>query len=248
MAYTMVLYRKTLSDGWTLPYVPADSMELDIDQSTDEFASVNKNYVVPTTVSPMSFGWSGIWPGRAARWANPKSRATPLAFRTWVDKLRSEREHVHCIVTDASGIKIVDGNFAITKFSYAPRRNGDVSITLEFKEYAMIKKSAGSGSNSGTAGGKTDTAAGTGNGTGSTVGGAVSGVLSNVTKKLYRVKIVNCAVLHIRKGPGTKYSVTGTLKKGAEAVIAGESKDGKWLKLLNEKGYISKAYTKKVTK
>lgn len=65
MAYTMVIYRKKLSDGWTLPYVPAGGLDISEDQGTDEFSSINRDYTVPVAVSPMTFAWAGVFPSRA---------------------------------------------------------------------------------------------------------------------------------------------------------------------------------------
>lgn len=228
MAYTMVIYQKKLSDGWTLPYVPEDSIEISADQSTDEFSSANRTYIVPALVSPLSFGWSGIWPSRAARWSNPKSKASPHEFRAWVEKHRAARDFFHIVITTETGVKLVNDDFTMSKFSMQPRRNGDFTVTMEFKRYDKVKKASGTSS-------------------GSTSSGSASSAVTGVLKQFYRVKIVNCTALYIRKGAGKKYSVTGVLKKGATAVISGESKDGKWLRLMNGKGYISKDYTKKVT-
>lgn len=238
MAYTMVIYQKNLSDGWTLPYVPEDSIEISADQSTDEFSSINRTYIVPALVSPLSFGWSGIWPSRAARWANPKSKASPHEFRAWVEKHRTARDFFHVVLTTETGVKLVNDDFTMPKFSMQPRRNGDFTVTMEFKRYDKVKKTTGSSSGSASSGSA---------GSSGTSYGSASSAMSGMLKQFYRVKIVNCTALYIRKGAGKKYSVTGVLKKGATAVISGESKDRKWLRLMNGKGYISKAYTKKVT-
>jgi hypothetical protein len=236
MAYSMVIYRKKLSDGWTLPYVPAGSLEINVSQSTDTFSSINRNYAIPTAASPMTFSWSGIWPNHSVRWANPKSAATPFAFRKWVEQNLEARAAFHCIVTTTDGTKVVDGDFIMTKFSFNPRRTDDVDISMEFTEYQKVKKTTSSASGS----------SGTSGASGVSSSSGTTGSASTTTK--YTVKIVNCTALNIRKGAGTKYSVAGTLKKGATVSICGKSKDGKWLKLTNGKGYISAAYTKKVSK
>ena len=146
MAYKMVIYRKTVSDGWIMPYVPASGLDINEDQGTDDFASVNKNYSVPNAVSPLTFGWSGIFPCRSSQWANAGSKATPHAFRKWVRENRAQRNFFHCTVTtkNGNGTKVIDGDFIMTKFTFNPRQSGDVDISMEFKAYPKVQKTKGS--------------------------------------------------------------------------------------------------------
>ena len=65
---------------------------------------------------------------------------------------------------------------------------------------------------------------------------------SSVTE--YKVKVVNCSTLNVRKGAGIEYPVTATVKVGDVYTIVGEV-DG-WLKLKSGVGYISKKYTQKI--
>lgn len=60
----------------------------------------------------------------------------------------------------------------------------------------------------------------------------------------YKVKIVNCSTLNVRKGAGTNYAVATTVRSGEVYTIAGET-DG-WLKLKSGVGYISKSYTERI--
>lgn len=72
----------------------------------------------------------------------------------------------------------------------------------------------------------------------------VEKVSSAPQSSAYTVKIVNCTVLNVRKGPGTNYAVTGSVKANEVYTIIGE-KDG-WLQLKSGTGYISAKYTKRV--
>ena len=60
----------------------------------------------------------------------------------------------------------------------------------------------------------------------------------------YQVKIVNCTTLNVRKGAGTNYGVTTTVKAGEVYTIVDETNG--WLKLKSGAGYISKTYTQKM--
>lgn len=68
------------------------------------------------------------------------------------------------------------------------------------------------------------------------------GAISTSTE--YKVKIVNCTALNVRKGAGTKYAVATTVKAGEVYTIVGETNG--WLKLKSGAGYISKSYTQKI--
>lgn len=67
------------------------------------------------------------------------------------------------------------------------------------------------------------------------------------TAAAYKVKIT-ANTLNVRKGPGTKYGITATVKKGEVYTIVSETANGNtiWGKLKSGAGYISLAYTKKV--
>lgn len=67
---------------------------------------------------------------------------------------------------------------------------------------------------------------------------------TNSTATEYKVKIVNCTVLNVRKGAGTNYAVATTVKAGEVYTIVGETNG--WLKLKSGIGYISKSYTQKI--
>ena len=67
---------------------------------------------------------------------------------------------------------------------------------------------------------------------------------TNSTATEYKVKIVNCTVLNVRKGAGTNYAVATTVKAGEVYTIVGETSG--WLKLKSGIGYISKSYTQKI--
>lgn len=54
--------------------------------------------------------------------------------------------------------------------------------------------------------------------------------------------------LNVRSGPGAKNKVIGTLKKGKTATVVGISGDWYKIEYGNDYGYISKNYTKDVTK
>jgi N-acetylmuramoyl-L-alanine amidase CwlA len=70
---------------------------------------------------------------------------------------------------------------------------------------------------------------------------------STVQTSGYRVKIT-ADVLNVRKGPGTNYDITTTVKKGEVYTIVAETKNGSttWGKLKSGAGYISLGYTKRV--
>lgn len=69
--------------------------------------------------------------------------------------------------------------------------------------------------------------------------------------KIIETKTVSITAdsLNVRSGPGKNYKILGTLKKGKTATVIGEP-TGKWYKIDygNDYGYISKNYTKDVTK
>lgn len=60
----------------------------------------------------------------------------------------------------------------------------------------------------------------------------------------FKVKIVNCSVLNVRKGPGTSYSVATSVKKGEVYTIT-QTQNG-WGKLKSGAGWISLSYTQKI--
>lgn len=60
----------------------------------------------------------------------------------------------------------------------------------------------------------------------------------------YKVKIVNCDTLNVRKGAGVDYPVVTTVKKGEVYTIVGETNG--WGKLKSGVGYISLKYTQKI--
>ena len=60
----------------------------------------------------------------------------------------------------------------------------------------------------------------------------------------YKVKIVNCTTLNVRKGAGTNYEVTTTVKAGGVYTIVEESNG--WGKLKSGAGWISLKYTQKI--
>lgn len=66
---------------------------------------------------------------------------------------------------------------------------------------------------------------------------------SSAANGSYRVKIT-ASVLNVRKGPGTKYAVATTVKKGEVYTIVGES--GGWGKLKSGVGWIKLSYTAKL--
>lgn len=74
--------------------------------------------------------------------------------------------------------------------------------------------------------------------------GTVASSSTPSTSSEYKVKIVNCTTLNVRKGAGTNYAVTTTVKAGEVYTIVGESNG--WLKLKSGAGYISKTYTQKM--
>lgn len=76
---------------------------------------------------------------------------------------------------------------------------------------------------------------------GESSGGASS---SSGTKSPYTVR-VTASVLNVRKGPGTKYAVATTVKKGEIYTIV-EEKDG-WGRLKSGAGWVSLKYTEKTT-
>lgn len=69
-------------------------------------------------------------------------------------------------------------------------------------------------------------------------------VVSQPVQNGYRVKIVNCSVLNVRDGAGTKYKVNTTVKKNEVYTIV-EEQNG-WGKLKSGAGWISLKYTKKI--
>ena len=74
--------------------------------------------------------------------------------------------------------------------------------------------------------------------------GTVASSSTSSTSSEYKVKIVNCTTLNVRKGAGTNYAVTTTVKAGEVYTIVGETNG--WLKLKSGAGYISKTYTQKM--
>lgn len=60
----------------------------------------------------------------------------------------------------------------------------------------------------------------------------------------YKVKIVNCTTLNVRKGAGANYGVTTTVKAGGVYTIVEESNG--WGKLKSGAGWISLKYTQRV--
>jgi uncharacterized protein YgiM (DUF1202 family) len=71
---------------------------------------------------------------------------------------------------------------------------------------------------------------------------------TGATVTAYKVK-VTAATLNIRKGPGTNYATTGTIKdKGTYTIVAESTGTGatKWGKLKSGAGWISLDYAKKV--
>ena len=75
----------------------------------------------------------------------------------------------------------------------------------------------------------------------------LAGTTANIPQDTsYRVKI-NTAVLNVRKGPGTNYSVTTQVKQGEVYTIVGEEKNGSttWGRLKSGAGYISLGYTQR---
>ena len=74
--------------------------------------------------------------------------------------------------------------------------------------------------------------------------GTVASSSTSSTSSEYKVKIVNCTTLNVRKGAGTNYAVTTTVKAGEVYTIVDETNG--WLKLKSGAGYISKTYTQKM--
>ena len=72
----------------------------------------------------------------------------------------------------------------------------------------------------------------------------VEKVGTTTTSTTFKVKIVNCTVLNVRKGAGTNYAVATTVKAGEVYTIVGETNG--WLKLKSGAGYISKSYIQKM--
>ena len=60
----------------------------------------------------------------------------------------------------------------------------------------------------------------------------------------YKVKIVNCDTLNVRKGAGVFYPIVTTVKQGEVYTIVGETNG--WGKLKSGVGYISLKYTQKI--
>ena len=86
--------------------------------------------------------------------------------------------------------------------------------------------------------------------------GAVTGVVKqsqlvgakdtngNTAKAINYSVRVTANVLNIRKGPGTSYAITGTIRnKGVYTIV---QKSGRWGKLKSGAGWINLDYTKKV--
>ena len=67
---------------------------------------------------------------------------------------------------------------------------------------------------------------------------------SNTAKAINYSVRVTANVLNIRKGPGTSYAITGTIRnKGVYTIV---QKSGRWGKLKSGTGWINLDYTKKV--
>ena len=67
---------------------------------------------------------------------------------------------------------------------------------------------------------------------------------STATSNEYKVRIVNCSALNVRKGAGVNYAVTATVKNGEVYTIIGETNG--WLKHKSGVGYINSKYTQKI--
>lgn len=82
-----------------------------------------------------------------------------------------------------------------------------------------------------------------------TIGKTVSGSTSTSASSSYKVK-VTASVLNVRKGPGTGYGISTTVKKGEVYTIVAESSgtgsDNGWGKLKSGAGWISLDYVTKV--
>lgn len=118
-----------------LPIVP-DDVEIQQTQANEEFSTINNGTLhLIGDLGLKNLSIKSFFPVKKYNWLKKGASSDGWSYVDFFIKNMKKRIPLRIIITTKSGREIVNMACLINQFSYAERRNGDISYSLEIKEF-----------------------------------------------------------------------------------------------------------------